>query len=177
MTIEQARYQVRFDWGTEGSAAIASDAHVIVWADALGDEPVPLESLPPQAAVVRATLQNARAVADWVVALQLELNLRMATAVVAAGSRRADGTLRPAVEDLFAAGAVIDRLSELGLDATSPEAAAAQSAYAGLRNATGHLITASVTATALPERPAAGLGRIDPALTAAEIEAVRPYSA
>ena len=66
---------------------------------------------------------------------------RAIVAVIAAGTD--DG--RFAVEDLLAAGAVVDALSTVGIDSTSPEAAAASAAYEGLRTATGHLLTASVT--------------------------------
>jgi 2-phosphosulfolactate phosphatase len=50
------------------------------------------------------------------------------------------------VEDLLAAGAIIDAISDVGIDHQSPEAAAAASAYRGLRRATTHLISASETA-------------------------------
>jgi hypothetical protein len=43
---------------------------------------------------------------------------------------------------------VIARLSELGLDATSPEAAAAEAAFLGLRRAVSHLLTATTSAMA-----------------------------
>ena len=59
--------------------------------------------------------------------------------------RRGTDEGRFAVEDLLTAGAVIDAIADTGIDFTSPEAAAAIGAYAGLRNATGHVLTASVT--------------------------------
>jgi len=172
---EQGRYQVRFDWGAPGAAAVGGDAHVIVWADALGEDPVPLQDLPGAAAVVRATLPTAKAVADWVMALQLALKARLAIAVIAAGSHRTDGSWRTAVEDLLAAGAVIDALGALGLDATSPEAAAAEAAYSGLRGATGHLITAAVTASELADRPSPAQGRVDPALGVEDVQVLRRH--
>jgi phosphosulfolactate phosphohydrolase-like enzyme len=52
----------------------------------------------------------------------------------------------PAVEDLLAAGAVVEALAVLGIDAAPPEAAAAGAAYVGLRRATRHVLTASVGA-------------------------------
>jgi hypothetical protein len=74
------------------------------------------------------------------------------------------------VEDLLAAGAVIGELSRLGLDATSPEAAAAESAYRGLGGAVAHLLTASVTgSTAPPDRSAL---RPDPALGATDVRVI-----
>ena len=65
---------------------------------------------------------------------------------MAAGATRADGGERFAVEDLLAAGAVIDALAEVGIDHNSPEAAAAAAAYTGLRRATRHLLSASASA-------------------------------
>ena len=49
--------------------------------------------------------------------------------VVAAGERWPDGSLRPAVEDLWGAGAVLAALVDLGVDGLSPEARVAESAY------------------------------------------------
>ena len=151
---EQSRYQVRFDFGFDGARAVGADADVIVWVDALGDQPPALGDLPSGAAVILTGLANARAAADWVMAEQLRLEKRFATAVIAAGAFRY-GSWRYAVEDHLAAGAVIDRLSELGLDATSPEAAAAEASYRTLSRAVGHLVTASVSVVEGMDAPAA----------------------
>ncbi len=75
--------------------------------------------------VVGACLRNARATGQW---------LRGVTGrvmVVAAGERWLDGNLRPAVEDLWGAGAV---LLALGLEGASPEACLAAAAYAEVRD-------------------------------------------
>ena len=145
---EQARYQVRFDLGIEGALAAGSDADVIVWASARDDGVGEiLERLPATPAVIVTALPSAFAAADWVLSEQLRLNRRFAIAVIAAGASR-EGTWRYAVEDHLVAGAVIARLSELGLDATSPEAAAAEAAYLGLRRAVSHLLTATTSAMA-----------------------------
>ncbi len=80
-------------------------------------------------------------IAAWILQKQVELGDRAYVAVVAAGGP--DG--RFAVEDLLAAGGVIDAIAEVGIDYISPEAAAAASAFTGLRNATGHVLSASVT--------------------------------
>ena len=68
------------------------------------------------ATVVAASLRNAGAVARWVGARDV--------AVVASGERWPDDTLRPAVEDLWGAGAVLRHLGGL-----SPEARSAVAAY------------------------------------------------
>ncbi|AYF97593.1 2-phosphosulfolactate phosphatase [Protaetiibacter intestinalis] len=141
----QSYYQVRFEWGAEGAAAVADGVHAIVWVDELGAEQVP--ALPVD--VVAGSLRHADAVARWSLERQAELGGRFVVAVVAAGARQDDGSLRFTVEDLLAAGAVIDAIAELGIDHQSPEAAAAASAYSGLRNATRHLVTASVSAREL----------------------------
>jgi hypothetical protein len=155
MSESQATYQVRFDWGIAGAAATEEGADAVIWVDQLtageaaGDQAGAAAStaeLPePEGALVLATLQNARAVADWVLERQHERGGRFRVTVIAAGGVRADGSPRFSVEDLLAAGAVIDALTELGLDHCSPEAAAAAAAYAGLKNATKHLVKNSVT--------------------------------
>ncbi len=143
----QDSYQVRFDWGATGAACIAPGAHVVVWVDQLGPlgapEPMPLlGGTPGGVELVPATLDEAADVAAFALDRQRELGGRFVIAVVAAGARRADGSIRFAVEDLLAAGAVIEALATAGIDHQSPEAAAAASAYAGLKNATRHLISA-----------------------------------
>ena len=64
-------------------------------------------------------------------------------AVVAAGSPVQAPEGIP-VEDHLLAGAVIDALGTVGIDATSPEAAVAAAGYQGLRGAVGHMLSASV---------------------------------
>lgn len=79
------------------------------------------------ATVVGASLRNAAAVSGWL-AQRLE-RPGTSVAVVAAGERWPDGSLRPALEDLLGAGAVVARLQTAGVDDVSPEAAAAAAAY------------------------------------------------
>lgn len=135
----QSGYQVRFEWGAAGAAAVAVDADVVAWVDEIGSEPVP-------AGARVTTLAEAEKFAAWCLSRQEELGGRFRIAVVAAGATQPDGSLRFAVEDLLGAGAVIDAIAELGIDHQSPEAAAAAAAYTGLRNATRHLVNASVSA-------------------------------
>jgi 2-phosphosulfolactate phosphatase len=138
----QSDYQVRFDWGSTGAAAIAVDADVVAWVDEVGSEPV------PDGARVTG-LGEAADFAQWCLTRQEQQGGRFRIAVVAAGATQADGSLRFTVEDLLAAGAVIDAIAEVGIDHQSPEAAAAAAAYTGLRNATVHLMKASVSAREL----------------------------
>jgi 2-phosphosulfolactate phosphatase len=163
MSPEQSRYQIRFDWGRAGAHAIGGDADVIVWVDAIGSS-LDLDELPQNPAVIEATFATAAAAADWVARLQKRLARRVSIAIVAAGALRSDGDIRFAVEDQLAAGAVIDRLARAGLDATSPEAAAAEGAFLHLQRAVGHLLTASVTATGAGESLGPASFRVDESL-------------
>jgi 2-phosphosulfolactate phosphatase len=76
------------------------------------------------ATVVAGCLRNAAAVAGWIRQVGASV-----VAVVAAGERWPDGSLRPAVEDLWGAGAVLDALGPADL---SPEAQAAVGAFAAV---------------------------------------------
>ncbi|WP_243058385.1 2-phosphosulfolactate phosphatase [Nocardioides sp. SR21] len=73
------------------------------------------------ATVVGASLRNATAVARWLAGRDV--------AVIAAGERWPDGSLRPAVEDLWGAGAVIAGLVDLGATELTPEARTAERAF------------------------------------------------
>ncbi len=80
--------------------------------------------------VVAASLRNVTAVIDWLLDHRFGTAARPA-AVVASGERWADGSLRPAIEDLFAAGLVLGGLAAAGV-ALSPEATVAARSVAGL---------------------------------------------
>ncbi|MDO4065206.1 2-phosphosulfolactate phosphatase [Clavibacter michiganensis] len=174
----QARYQVRLDGGVAGARRIAAGADVIVWVDALPSVPPPtaarrdevLATMPARPAVVSAGLADAPAVADWILALQTALGRRAYVAVVAAGTVEADGSWRACAEDQLAAGAVVDALAALGIDATSPEAAVACAAYQQRRPAVGHLVTASVSARRLDAAGHGGL--VAAALAAGPVDVV-----
>lgn len=77
------------------------------------------------AVVVGACLRNAAAVAEWLTASAA----RGPVAVVAAGERWPGDQMRPAVEDLWGAGAIVDALRRADFGRASPEAAAAAAAY------------------------------------------------
>ncbi|MDN4597317.1 2-phosphosulfolactate phosphatase [Leifsonia virtsii] len=157
----QAKYQVRFDWGVEGAVAVAADADVVVWVDALPADagaPAAPADLPGDGAVLVAGLTDAAAVAQWILDEQVRLGRRAMISLVAAGATTPAGSPRFAVEDLLAAGAVVDALAALGIDYSSPEAAAACASFTGLRGAVAHLLTASVSGQ---ERIAAGEAAAD----------------
>jgi 2-phosphosulfolactate phosphatase len=179
---DQQRYQVRHDWGVEGLRRLAP-ADVVVVVDVLrfsttvtdavarGETPpldVSAHALSLNGAAVAAAaetgatvllgcLRDARAVADAVLDIQRRRAERTSIAVIAAGElagRQSGAPLRFAVEDQLGAGAVIDALGAVGIDHTSPEAAAACEAFRGLRGAVRHLLTASASGQEL-------LGRTD----------------
>jgi hypothetical protein len=194
----QSKYQVRFDHGTAAASRIAGGVDIAIWVDALGSAVAPaeaesgrapedaseptdaslgvprefLDALPAQCAVVASGLVDAPAVAAWILAEQERLGRRAYLAIVAAdgsgGAFDAAGVL--------AAGALIDALTELGIDDTAPEAAVACAAFVGLRRAVGHLVTAagagraavSAGASAEAVRAAGRLG------SSSEVRIVRP---
>lgn len=165
----QSRFQVRFDWGLDGAAAIGDGAHIVVWADALPTPGAPDPRSIDGPAIIVATQGSAAAAAQWILDRQAEIGDRAVVAVIGAGTD--DG--RFAVEDLLAAGAVIDALSTLGIDSTSPEAAAASAAFEGLRNATLHLLSASVTGQGLDREAIAAAKE---AATSSELGILREFS-
>ncbi|MGW0581317.1 2-phosphosulfolactate phosphatase [Streptomyces sp. NPDC002920] len=80
--------------------------------------------------VVAGCLRNATAVGRWLAAQGYGTEHRP-VGVIAAGERWPDDTLRPALEDLLGAGAVIAELRRQGAGPLSPEAAAARAAFIG----------------------------------------------
>jgi 2-phosphosulfolactate phosphatase len=82
--------------------------------------------------VVGACLRNATAVGRWLSGIEGTIS------VVAAGEQWPDGSLRPAVEDLWGAGAVLAAVRVGGAgDDVSPEARSAVAAYNAVRSAVG----------------------------------------
>lgn len=192
----QQQYQVRFGWGVSGAHRVAVGAHLIVWVDVLpagpgtagpdrADHRAVRRLLPAGPEVVAGHLGNAAAIAERVTSLQAERGDRCVVAVIAAGLDHApsggdaaeaagesvDVPDAPdfAVEDMLGAGAVIDALSAVGIDHSSPEAAAACAAYTGLRRAVKHLVSASEAARGI------GPDRVHAALAAGpELVTIRP---
>ena len=111
--------------------------------------------------VVGASLRNAAAVAAWVSATG-----PARVAVVAAGERWPGGGLRPAVEDLWGAGAVVAALRDAGWEHVSPEAQAAAGAFHDVGDRVGTLLMGCVSGRELVERGWAADVRI-----AAEVDA------
>ncbi|WP_084143096.1 2-phosphosulfolactate phosphatase [Amycolatopsis taiwanensis] len=79
--------------------------------------------------VIGVSLRNATAAAAWTAA-RLRSDEACGVAVVAAGEQWSNGALRPAVEDLWGAGAYLSALRRHGFDALSPEAQSAVAAFA-----------------------------------------------
>ncbi len=101
------------------------------------------EALSERAQVLGASLRNAAAVAAWIADAHDPDGAIVA--VVAAGERWADGSLRPAAEDLWGAGAVIDALLRRGWTSLSPEARVAAAAFAAVRADIGPQLAATVS--------------------------------
>ncbi|MER7796539.1 2-phosphosulfolactate phosphatase [Microbacterium sp. NPDC096154] len=167
---DQSTYQVRLDWGLDGVARLApADVYVVVdvirfsstvaatvsdggdvalsdaAASSINGAAVAeaASRLPHAPVVLVGALRNASAVARAVKAEQERRAARTSVAIIAAGERTPDGGLRFAVEDHLGAGAVIDALTPLGIDHSSPEAVAAAESFAALRRAVKHLLTSS----------------------------------
>ena len=115
------------------------------------------------ALVVGASLRNASACAEWVAKA-----VRGPVAVVAAGERWPGDVLRPAVEDLWGAGLVIDTLASLSGGQISPEAASARAAYRALGRNPAMALAACASGRELSE---AGYG--EEIAVAAEIDVSR----
>jgi 2-phosphosulfolactate phosphatase len=119
--------------------------------------------------VVGACLRNASAVGAWLA------QSAGTVSVVAAGERWPDDSLRPAVEDLWGAGAVLDSLAAAGsVDGMSPEAWMAVSAYAAV---SGRLASVLPDAESGRELVAAGFQRDVEIAAAVDLSTVVPRMA
>ncbi|WP_368497332.1 hypothetical protein [Herbiconiux sp. A18JL235] len=141
--LPQSRYQVRLHLGvtSTGLAELAAQADHLLVVDALDDGEF---SSHPEAARMLAErpavgFRTRTAAARTVLAVQGERGERVFVDLVTPA--RPDG--RFAVEDFLAAGSVVDALAELGIDYSSPEAAAACASFVSLRRAVAHLVSAS----------------------------------
>jgi 2-phosphosulfolactate phosphatase len=94
--------------------------------------------------VLAGCLRNASAVAKRAAALAQDA----AVAVIPAGERWPDGSLRPAIEDLLGAGAIV---AELDLPC-SPEAAIAREAFCGVRHRLRDILRGCVSGQELINR-------------------------
>jgi 2-phosphosulfolactate phosphatase len=99
-----------------------------------------------RAHVLCACLRNATATADWVTKA-----VRGPVAVVAAGERWPGDVLRPAVEDMWGAGLVIDALAAAGAGPISPEAASARAAFRALGRSTAMALAACASGRELTD--------------------------
>ncbi|MFD5213517.1 2-phosphosulfolactate phosphatase [Microbacterium sp. NPDC058345] len=165
---DQSSYQVRHEWGADGLARLAPADIVVVVdtlrfsstvADAvaaggtvaiddardwsLNGAAVASAAAATGSSVLLGGIRNAAATARAVMTLQERRAARTSVTVLAAGELTPEGRLRFAVEDQLGAGAVIAALTDLGIDHSSPEAAAAAESFRALRRALRHLLAAS----------------------------------
>jgi 2-phosphosulfolactate phosphatase len=114
-------------------------------------------------AVVAVSLRNRRAAASWLLSRRAVVpGLRVA--VVCAGERWPDGSLRPAVEDQWGAGALVGLLVDGGWSDVAPEARAAAASFPDLD------VGAALRACA-SGRELIDAGHPDDVATAAELDA------
>ena len=124
------------------------------------------------AEVVAASLRNRRAVAAWLVErLEASRGRQPAVVVVPAGERWPDGSLRPAVEDLWGAGAVVAALASrlehrAGPLLLSPESVAAGAAWTAVEGRVDQALLACSSGRELVEQ-----GWPDDVAVAAELDA------
>ena len=97
-----------------------------------------------------ACLRNAQAVAGWISSRHVPGTASVA--VIAAGERWPSGDLRPAVEDLWGAGAVMAALQAAGWSALSPEAELAMAGYEAVRGRERHGLMSCASGRELAER-------------------------
>ena len=144
--MNRTHYQVMCTWGLSGAQRISVKPDVVIWVNALTKSaplPLQLDSLPGDSKVLAGSYFDAYAVADWVANYQLEQQRRLVVLIICSDAETHN------VADELAAGAIIERLAQQGLDAMSPEAAVANAAFSQLRIAAAHLIAASQQAQGL----------------------------
>ncbi len=117
--------------------------------------------------VVGVSLRNRQATADWLIDRWIE-QPTLRVAVVAAGERWPDQSLRPAAEDLWGAGALIESLHAAGWRDVSPEALAASAAFRAVAEELGPALRNCASG-----RELIGTGYVDDVRTAAELDTSR----
>lgn len=148
----QNGFRLRFEWGLSGAREIAERSWVVAVVDVLsftttltvaadlGIEVFPYQWKDESAAgfarqhnavlaVGRSQAQSGDVSLSPATAARLRSDDACGVAVVAAGEQWPNGALRPAVEDLWGAGAFLAALQRHGFDALSPEAQAAAAAF------------------------------------------------
>jgi 2-phosphosulfolactate phosphatase len=95
-----------------------------------------------------ACLRNAASVAAWIAGRAPGV----VVTVIGAGERWGDGSLRPAIEDLWGAGAVICDLLDAGWTSLSPEAELARVGYESIRGRERSSLAASVSGRELADK-------------------------
>ena len=163
----QQLYQLRLAWAEHAYETLAESEIVIVidaieTDDAAAALAAHAAALPHQPSVFLASLRNAAATADAVVAEQLERGTRTSINLVLCGDQG-----QFAVEDYLAAGAIADRLSARGIDHSSPEVAVAVEGFRPLTRALKHLFSASGAGAVLSR-----LGRANEVLAAARVDSI-----
>ncbi|MEV7738181.1 2-phosphosulfolactate phosphatase [Streptomyces sp. NPDC088921] len=114
--------------------------------------------------MVAACLRNITAVGTWL-ASQGYGTPERPVVVIAAGEAWPGGSLRPAIEDLLGAGALISDLCSRGAGPLSPEAAATKSSYEGTAD------LARTVATSASGRQLAAMGFVEDVAIATEVDA------
>jgi 2-phosphosulfolactate phosphatase len=116
--------------------------------------------------VVGGSLRNAEAVARWHLARAAGSLVAGPLAVVPCGERWPDGSLRPAVEDLIGAGAIVAALEAAAAGLTfSPEAMTAGAAYRSVVQDLYAAVAASASG-----RELSGSGRLDDIAWATDLD-------
>ena len=152
-------------WSTNGAAVVSAASA------ASGPDARP-------ATVLVGGVRNAAATARAVMTLQERQGARTSVSIIAAGELAPAGALRFAVEDQLGAGAIVDALCDLGIDHSSPEAAAAAEAFRALRPGLRHMLIGSGSGRELADGVASTVrmeaAGVRPATTAeaAELNAV-----
>ncbi len=127
-----------------------------------------LASSGPDVRVLAACLRNRTAIATWLSNQPCRAASPRIMAVIAAGERWPDGSLRPAAEDLWGAGAVIAALAGLGVTGFSPEARSAAAAWRAIEPTLGEALATCSSGAEL-----AGAGFSGDVAIAGELDASR----